>query len=104
MLISAKQIALLPLLGAGLLAACSSEPTCDYSSAPYVTATSVAPLRAPEGLTAPDRSAALTIPPAASGQTSVVPSGKGKCLDRPPSYFSTTPHADAPGDKKSPEK
>ncbi|HYM35766.1 MAG TPA: hypothetical protein VET48_10250 [Steroidobacteraceae bacterium] len=77
---------LIPFVAA-LIAACSSEPKCDYSKAPYQTAASVAPLRAPEGLTAPDHSAALVIPP--ESKTNVAPLGKGKCLDRPPSYFAT---------------
>jgi uncharacterized lipoprotein len=86
---SLKMLALLPA-ALGLAAACSSEPTCDYSKAPYREATSVAPLKAPEGLSAPDRSSALVIPPA-SPDAKPMPTGKGKCLDRPPSYFSTAP-------------
>lgn len=78
-----------------LLAACASEPTCDYDDQPYMAAQSVPPLKAPEGLTAPDRSASLVIPPAPPG-ASEKPSGKGRCLDRPPSYFSTQPAQPAP--------
>lgn len=70
------------------LASCAGEPTCNYSKAPYMTATSVPPLRAPEGLTAPDRSNALVVPPAPPNAK--LPTGKGRCLDRPPSYFSTS--------------
>jgi uncharacterized lipoprotein len=73
---------------AALIAACSSEPKCDYSKEPYQAAQSVAPLRAPDGLTAPDHSAALVIPPETT--TKPAPLGKGKCLDRPPSYFATS--------------
>jgi uncharacterized lipoprotein len=73
------------LCSAALLAGCASEPTCDYSEEPYMAAQSVPSLRAPEGLSAPDRTASLVIPPGADE----VP-GKGACLDRPPSYFATT--------------
>jgi len=94
-----KRVIPLLAMSAHLLAACKSEPTCDYSKAPYMNATSIAPLQAPEGLSAPDRSAALVIPPPpASG--AALPTGKGKCLDRPPSYFSTQ-HADGASDKKT---
>jgi uncharacterized lipoprotein len=89
-------------LSSAWLAACSSEPTCDYSKAPYMSASSVASLQAPEGLTAPDRSASLTIPPAP--ETNSAPLGKGKCLDRPPSYFSTAPRTGTPSKEKAPEK
>jgi hypothetical protein len=58
---------------AWLFAACSSEPTCDYSEEPYI------------------------IPPPSEG-AKPVPTGKGRCLDRPPSYFSTAP------DKKDADK
>jgi hypothetical protein len=78
------------LAAAVLVAGCSSEPTCDYSKAPYMSAQSVPALRAPEGLSAPDRSGALVVPPVPPN-AKPVPTGKGKCLDRPPSYFATTP-------------
>jgi uncharacterized lipoprotein len=78
------------LIGACSVAACSSEPKCNYSNAPYQAAKSVPPLRAPEGLSTPDHSGALVVP-AAPADAKPVPTGKGKCLDRPPSYFSTTP-------------
>ena len=81
------------------LAACTSEPTCDYSKAPYMAAQSVPPLRAPDGLTTPDHSGALVVPPAAP-DAKPVPAGKGKCLDRPPSYFSTTPATPGTPEKK----
>jgi uncharacterized lipoprotein len=75
---------------AGIFTACASEPVCDYDEEPYMAAASVAPLRAPEGLTTPDRSASLTIPAPPPGAPAK-PSGKGRCLDRPPSYFQTAP-------------
>jgi len=77
-------------MGAIGLAACKSEPTCDYSKAPYMAASSVPPLRAPEGLSTPDRSNTLIVPPVPAN-AAPAPTGKGKCLDRPPSYFSTAP-------------
>jgi uncharacterized lipoprotein len=80
-----------------LLAACSSEPTCDYSKEPYMAAQSVPPLRAPDGLTTPDRTASLVIPPPSDG-AKPIPKGDGRCLDRPPSYFATAP------DKKETDK
>lgn len=75
---------------AWLFAACSSEPTCDYSKEPYMSAQSVPSLTAPEGLSTPDRSATLVIPPLSEG-AKPVPTGEGRCLDRPPSYFATAP-------------
>jgi hypothetical protein len=92
----------LPLTAvAWLLLSCASEPTCDYSKAPYVSATSVPSLTAPEGLTPPDRTAALKIPPAPA-DAKPLPSGKSRCLDRPPSYFATTEkQADKPDEKKA---
>jgi uncharacterized lipoprotein len=86
---------------AWLLVACASEPTCDYSKEPYVTATSVPSLTAPEGLTPPDRTAALKIPPAPA-DAKPMPSGKSRCLDRPPSYFATGDTKD--GEKKDDKK
>jgi uncharacterized lipoprotein len=89
----------LPLAATALvLVACASEPTCDYSKEPYMTAQSVPSLRAPEGLSAPDRSAALKIPPLADGAKPIT-AGESRCLDRPPSYFAT-----APGKKESDSK
>ena len=85
---------------AWLLVACASEPTCDYSKEPYATATSVPSLTAPEGLTPPDRSASLKIPPPPA-DAKPVPAGKGRCLDRPPSYFAT---GDAKGGEKKDDK
>jgi uncharacterized lipoprotein len=70
-----------------LLSGCASEPTCDYSDEPYMAAGSVPSLRAPEGMSAPDRTASLVVPPAPEGEQ---PPGKGACLDRPPSYFATS--------------
>src|SRR5688572_21049421 len=79
-----KSFALLTALVAATAAGCAYEPTCDYSDAPYMSAQSVPPLRAPEGLAAPDRSASLVIPPPAAGAPAM-PTGESRCLDRPPS-------------------
>lgn len=103
-----KRTVLIFAFGAVALASCSSEPVCDYSKAPYNSATSVPSLRAPEGLSAPDRSAALIVPPPPA-QANAQVLAKGKCLDRPPSYFATTPTPTSPPppaapDKKSSEK
>jgi hypothetical protein len=57
---------------------------CEDSKAPYLKATSQAPIRIPDGLNSPDRSAALSIPP---GQNGARASGNKRCLDGPPSYF-----------------
>lgn len=90
MLMPKLRTALTISASAWLLGACSGEPTCDYSTEAYVTAQSVPTLRAPEGLSTPDRSSTLVIPtPAAEAKP--IPIGKGRCLDRPPSYFSKTP-------------
>jgi uncharacterized lipoprotein len=63
---------------------------------PYMKATSVAPLRIPGGLDAPDTSHALTVPqldtPAPPPRTE-----KDPCLSAPPSF--NVPHPDArPGE------
>jgi hypothetical protein len=79
-----------------LFFACASEPTCDYDNERYMAAQSIAPLRAPDDLTAPDRTASLVVPPAPPGAADK-PSGKGRCLDRPPSYFATQSDQPAPG-------
>lgn len=71
------------------LSGCGLAPTCGDSNAPYLKAASQAPLQIPEGLSSPDRSGALSIPPASPQlqQTARVGNGK-RCLDGPPSYFS----------------
>jgi len=82
-----------------LLCACASEPTCDYADEPYMAATSVPSLRAPEGLSAPDRSASLIVPPTPADEK---PPGKGMCLDRPPSYFAIQPRTQSEPAAKEP--
>jgi len=98
-----KQI---PAFSAGLVAAslallggCASEPKCDYADEPYMASESVPSLRAPEGLSAPDRSASLIVPPTPPDEK---PPGKGACLDRPPSYFASQPNTNADSAAKEP--
>jgi uncharacterized lipoprotein len=86
---------------AWLFAACRSEPTCNYSKEPYMASQSVPSLRAPEGLSTPDHTATLVIPPLSEG-AKPVPTGESRCLDRPPSYFATAPDK-KDADKKEPE-
>lgn len=94
MSVSNRRFVLL-LLGAAILpalAACGgTSKICVDPSEPYLSARSQPPLRTPEGLTQPDRSAALTIPeaqPQMNGQANrqTTRSGSG-CLAEPPSYF-----------------
>lgn len=98
MLHKVKFVLALPTVAmAGMLTGCASEPTCDYSNETYMSAQSVPSVRAPDGLTAPDTSASLTIP-AVGPNAKPVPTGKGRCLDRPPPYFGSSP---AKADAKS---
>jgi uncharacterized lipoprotein len=90
--------AFISLSACALLSGCASEPTCDYSEEPYMAATSVPSLTVPDGMSAPDRTATLVVPPAPEGEQ---PPGKGACLDRPPSYFATTPANKEPAAKES---
>ena len=71
---------LLPLLGA---CGGGNKPCVDPDD-PYLHARNNAPLRTPEGLTTPDRSAALVIPEGAAPAPKTVDSG---CLAEAPSYF-----------------
>ncbi len=68
-----------------------------------MAAASVPSLRAPEGLTAPDRSNSLVIPPAPANARPV-PAGKTRCLDRPPSYFATAQNANQNASEPASEK
>lgn len=71
-------LALLVMLG------CHSNHTCENPKSEYRLAKEQAPLRVPEGMAKPDRSAALVVPPAAAQQPA--PERRG-CLEDPPSYF-----------------
>ncbi len=67
-----------------LLAACGgSEPICAERNEPYLSERDNPPLRVPEGLSAPSRSEALTIPEASGAANS----DRTACLEEPPSYF-----------------
>jgi hypothetical protein len=67
------------------LAACGGrDRTCEDSKEPYLAAVSNPPLRMPDGLSAPDRSSALVVPPPSNNP---VPRAGTGCLADPPSYF-----------------
>lgn len=67
------------------LAACGgADKTCEDSNEPYLAAANNAPLRVPEGMSQPDRSAALEVPPPPAQAANRAGSG---CLAEPPSYF-----------------
>jgi hypothetical protein len=72
------------LLGLLLTACGGRDKTCIDSREPYLAAVNNPPLRIPEGLSAPDRSAALEVP--APPATPAPRTGSG-CLAEPPSYF-----------------
>lgn len=73
--------ALVPLV----LAGCGGgeRRTCVDPDEPYLSARSHPPLRVPEGLSEPNRSEGMAIPP---GPERAQGSGPG-CLEEPPSYF-----------------
>lgn len=72
------------------LAACGgSNAVCTRADEPYLAARDHPELRVPPDLTQPDRSGALTVPeprPEAR-QVLAARTGRGACLDQPPSYF-----------------
>jgi hypothetical protein len=74
----AAGVALLVLIG------CSSTHSCESPKSEYRRAKEQTPLRVPEGMAQPDRSAALVVP-AGVAQPSQPPR-KG-CLEDPPSYL-----------------
>lgn len=63
---------------------CHSTGTCDSPKSEYRRAKEQAPLRVPEGMAKPDRSAALVVPSAAAQQPQPQRTG---CLENPPPYF-----------------
>ena len=71
-----------------VLSGCSLAPTCNDSSAANLRPTNQASLQIPDGLSSPDRSGALSIPPAPPQQESARATNSKRCLDGPPSYFS----------------
>lgn len=83
-LFARRAVQLLPLLLLGFLSACGgSDASCVDDDEPYLAAKSNPPLKVPEGLSQPDRSAALEVPPAKAG----TPRPAEKCLAAAPSYF-----------------
>ena len=73
------------LMAASALTACGgADKTCEDSDEPYLAAVSNPPLRVPEGMTSPDRSAALEVPSSDASASKRPGSG---CLAEPPSYF-----------------
>ncbi|PZN29844.1 MAG: hypothetical protein DIU71_13560 [Proteobacteria bacterium] len=71
------------------LAACGASKPCIDPGEPYLQAREHPPLRVPEGLSAPNRAGALTIPQA-SGGSAPAPTRTARrdgCLTDPPSYF-----------------
>lgn len=74
---------LAPLAVLALSACGGSSRNCVDPDEPYLAARNNPGLKVPEGLSQPDRSAALAIP---SGPTSTTPPETG-CLAAPPSYF-----------------
>lgn len=74
------------LIGALALSACGGGArTCGDPDEPYLAARNNAGLKIPEGLSSPERGAALKIPNAPAGSNANA-SGSG-CLAEPPSYF-----------------
>jgi hypothetical protein len=82
-----------PLLFVTLvLSACGgADKTCEDSDEPYLAAANNPPLRIPEGMSSPDRSAALEVPPAPAANPNGAQNGGKRtgsgCLAEPPSYF-----------------
>ena len=77
---------LLPFLLLGMLAACGGEDaTCVATDEPYLTAQNNPPLKIPDGLTQPDRTAALEVPPPRAENDRG--SADQRCLASAPSYF-----------------
>lgn len=78
----------LPLASFAALAACGGKDRiCRESNEPYLAARSHPPLRIPEGMTFPDRSGALEVPPAPEGAPQRPARPGDGCLADPPSYF-----------------
>lgn len=77
-----------PIRGFGLLSLALLLSGCALSSAcgpaPYLDARSLAPLRIPDGLDAPDTRSALLVPEASGGRLANDPDN---CIIEPPSFF-----------------
>ncbi len=81
-----SRVLLVALLSAGLLSGCFSSSPDKRCAKPkeYQKSSSLPELKIPEGLDAPERSGAITVPPASPNADGGVISD---CLDRPPDYF-----------------
>lgn len=77
------------LIGTLALSACGGGArTCGDPDEPYLAARNNAGLQIPEGLSNPDRAAALKIPDAPAGASANAQASAGSgCLAEPPSYF-----------------
>ena len=73
-------LALLPALSA---CGGGAEQVCEDRNEPYLSSRNNPLLKVPDGMAQPNRSEALAIPEAKAGADS----GRGSCLDEPPSYF-----------------
>ena len=84
---------------AGLLASCSSAPTCGNSH-PYLANTARPPLQAPAGVTLPKPDPAYLVPgagtKAAATQAPTAGTAAGPCLVRPPSVLTKEDMSRAP--------
>lgn len=88
------RLALLGVLLALLLAGCRG----DYGSrcedpGRYAGSPEVPPVRVPDDLSVPSENEALRIPPGGQLPEAEPRSGRGPCLESPPSYFENAPEA-----------
>jgi uncharacterized lipoprotein len=82
------------VLAVSVLGGCSRDHTLTCEAAQrYARASSAPPVRIPDGLTAPDESDSLRVPP-----ESVVPSRSDDqpCLEAPPAFSGRNPPSTAP--------
>jgi hypothetical protein len=79
-----RALRLTPFLLLGFLTACGGDDaTCIDKDEPYLTAQENPPLKVPDGLNVPDRSAALEVPPTKEAAKN----RDERCLAEAPSYF-----------------
>jgi hypothetical protein len=77
-------------LAAVLLSACGGRRADVCAPGPrFAEGGSVPPIAVPEGLTPPDQSQSLVIPPAPDRVVALDQAGRA-CLERPPNFFETT--------------
>ncbi len=87
------------LLACLSLGACKHGPAACTKPGDYEGAESIAPLRIPSGLEAPDTRGALKIPELADSTQTLPPAGT--CLDQPPRYAPNARLVAPEQDKKS---